>query len=165
MLRAIGTVAFVLFLTLSLGGQRLNNTTLQDDLLDRFVGHWDLTGTLNGNPTKQSMDSEWVLNHQFLCISQKESANGRRPFEALFYIGYDNAQSQYVVHLLTVFGGSNSPDGTGTKKGNELRFSFKRPTGEIAYRFIAGPDPRTWRILATNAGKPFLDLTATRRAE
>src|SRR5688572_31540269 len=65
---------------------------LQDDLLDHFVGKWNVGGSTHETPTTQTFEVDWVLNHQFLRIYQKSSENARGgsvPFEAILMVGYD----------------------------------------------------------------------------
>jgi hypothetical protein len=46
---------------------------LKDDLLDHLVGKWNVAGTTHNTPTAQTLEVDWVLNHQFLRIYQKSS--------------------------------------------------------------------------------------------
>src|SRR5262249_55705592 len=67
---------------------------MQDPLLDQMVGSWKLTGKVVGRNAEHSVDAEWVLNHQFLRIHEKDETpakEGSVPYEAFIMLGYDNA--------------------------------------------------------------------------
>ena len=44
--------------------------TLHDDLLDRLVGRWTLTGTIAGRERTDDVTAEWTLNHQFVAVHE-----------------------------------------------------------------------------------------------
>jgi hypothetical protein len=165
------TLIFLLVLALlpiSAGGQVPTAPGFQDDLLDHLRGSWIATGESSSRPATFLIHSEWILNHQFFHVSQKQEetgAAGSFKFEADFYIGRDEAQKQYVAHVLTVFGGADSPIGTGRRDGNDLILSFPRPQGEIVYHFAWQPASNDWRLTALNKGKVFVDLTVKRTAD
>ena len=37
----------------------------QDALLDKFVGSWVLSGTIDGKQTTHDVEAAWVLDHQY----------------------------------------------------------------------------------------------------
>src|SRR5215831_5632052 len=72
--------------------------TFHDDVLDRLVGKWDVTGIVHGSPSTQTIDAEWVLNHQFLRVYEKslENVAGTNvPYEGLYFVGYDHTDKRY----------------------------------------------------------------------
>ena len=170
---AIKTITFLNLLVFALlpvtaMGQAPAVPQFQDDLLDHLQGSWIATGVSSGRPATFLIQSEWILNHQFFHISQRQEDAGAASsfkFEADFYIGRDEAQKQYVAHVLTVFGGADSPIGTGQRNGNELILSFPRPQGEIVYHFAWQPASNDWRLTALNKGSIFVDLTVKRKAD
>jgi hypothetical protein len=100
--------------------------TVQDDLLDRLIGTWEVSGNVHEASSAQTVEAEWVLNHQFVRIHEKTLQNvpGRDiPFEAFNYIGYDRVGKRYVVHPLNVWGTSGPSVAYGERKNNELAFS------------------------------------------
>lgn len=122
-----------------------------DDLLDHFVGRWEMTGTVHGRPSKQTFQVDWVLNHQFLRIREKseESIAGTNlPFEALLFIGYDKTGKRYVLHSMSVFGAGRPGEFVyGQRTGNELKFTESRE-GKVGHsRFIWQPESATWRYI------------------
>ena len=80
----------------------------RDSLLDNMTGTWNLAGKILGRNANHLLEVEWVLNHQFLRIHEKDensSANVAVPYEAMIMIGYDNASDRYVAHWNDVCGG------------------------------------------------------------
>lgn len=138
---------------------------LQDDLLDRLVGKWNVTGTTHGTPTTQTLEVDWVLNHQFLRIYQKSSENARGgsvPFEAMLMVGYDATSKNYVLHPMNIRGGQDAGVGFGRRTGNEISFAYYNITppgvnstvATIAdvprrpgVRFTWEPDAKTWHLV------------------
>jgi hypothetical protein len=116
----------------------------RDDLLDQLVGFWDLTGTVRGDPVHERVDSEWILNHQFLRIHRK-AAEG--PHEQLMYVGYDPVSERYLVHLLDTFGGRGSETlGYGIRNGDKIQFVFEYPSGPYHYTFAWDSKEKTWQF-------------------
>ena len=44
------------------------NRVVQDSLLDRLVGHWNVERTMQGRATSSGLQGQWVLNHQYLLL-------------------------------------------------------------------------------------------------
>lgn len=144
---------------------------LQDPLLDPMVGAWKLTGKVVGRNAEHSVDAEWVLNHQFLRIHEKDETparDGNVPYEAIIMVGYDNASERYVAHWTDIYGGRYSETlGYGSRAENEVRFIFEYPDGPFHTTFRWKPDTKQWEWLMearNKAGKwiEFADLTLTR---
>src|SRR5262245_43462185 len=113
------------------------------------------------------MEAEWVLNHQFLRIQERsvENVQGTNsPFEAVFFIGFDDINKRYVAHLMTVFGGQMEGLGYGEREENDLTFVFEDSHALISERFSWDPESKTWHIVSwiEKDGKreqPHIDLT------
>src|SRR5271169_2883597 len=71
--------------------------TFQDDLLDKMTGRWKLTGTIRGQTAEHAVEAQWVLNHQWLQVHEKDVATPPA-YEANVMIGYDNTSERYVAH-------------------------------------------------------------------
>ena len=41
---------------------------LDDELLDRLVGSWRQSGTIQGEPAEQTLEVAWVLDRRLLCL-------------------------------------------------------------------------------------------------
>jgi hypothetical protein len=145
----------------------------KDDLADRMVGTWTLTGHVMGREAHHTVEAEWVLNHQFLRIHEKTAASApasERRYEAIWFLGYDAVSERYVLHLLDVFGGRFSETlGYGTRDGNAIRFVFEYPDGPFhtTYRWSPGTGAWQWRLEQKDKdGKwaKFADFKLTRDA-
>jgi hypothetical protein len=53
---------------------------LQDDLLDHLVGKWNVAGTTHNTPTAQTLEVDWVLNHQFNVVRVANTHHHRSHF-------------------------------------------------------------------------------------
>jgi hypothetical protein len=119
--------------------------SFQDSLMTQLVGQWTMSGDLLGSAAPFTLRVEWVLNHQFLRLEMRDQANPPK-YEAISYVGYDNASERYVAHWIDIFGGRWSETlGYGKREGNSVRFVFEYPDGPFVsvYTF----DPKTgWRI-------------------
>jgi Protein of unknown function (DUF1579) len=120
---------------------------LQDALLDNLVGNWNVTRVMNKQTFETSAQAEWVLNHQFVRLHYHDSGPSSK-YEAMVFIGYDNAGRHYVVHWIDVFGGHFSQTlGSGQREGNVLKITFNYPDGEFTNTLTFDPKDSTWSSL------------------
>jgi hypothetical protein len=87
------------------------------------------------------------------------------PFEAFFFIGFDDKNSRYVANLVTVFGGKFGGSGYGERDENDLTLTFEDSHALIKEQFTWDPDSKSWHIVSwvEKDGKkeqPHIDLTA-----
>jgi hypothetical protein len=138
-----------------------------DDLVDRLAGSWKIHGRVMGNNAHHDVQADWIFNHQFLRMTEKTSANapsGERPYDAIWYLGYDAISERYVLHLMDTFGGRFSETlGYGTRAGNEIRFVFEYPDGPFHNTYRWNAQENTWQWLMEQKDKdgrwtPFADL-------
>jgi hypothetical protein len=140
--------------------------TFQDALLDQITGRWKLSGTIRGKNVEHTVEAQWVLNHQFLQVFEKDLAT-TPAYEANIMIGYDNLSERYVAHWLDVFGGRFSETlGYGTRSGDQIEFIFEYPDGPFRtlFRWIADKKQWQWQMRTkNNSGKwvEFSNLTLT----
>ena len=127
---------------------------MRDDLLDKMVGTWKVTGRIAGRSIEQGCNAEWVLNHQFLRIhflaAQPAPAQGQTGvrYEALVFVGYSNMFEHYVVHWIDVFGGHFSQTlgfGTRLAGGRSIRFVFEADT-PLHNTIAWDPGTGTWSM-------------------
>jgi hypothetical protein len=143
--------------------------TFQDELLNKMAGRWKLTGTIRGKSVEHSVEAQWVLNHQFLQVHEKDVA-APPPYEANVMIGYDNSSERYVAHWLDVYGGRFSETlGYGSRAGDQIEFVFEYPDGPFhtTFRWIADKQQWQWQMRTKNsAGKwvEFADLILVPRS-
>ncbi|HEY5749449.1 MAG TPA: hypothetical protein VIU12_25450 [Chryseolinea sp.] len=157
--------------------QNTKDTTdglFQDDLLEHFVGQWNVSSIAHGKIFKQTdLDATWVMNHQYLRIHLQGTEIVPWlgiPIEVLYFIGYNHHAKRYIVHELTVLGGDQPNGGFcyADRDGNELKLVHKFPAPAdtaIVQRFTWEPASGSWRMVSRLeiSGKeeePFLDLKA-----
>jgi hypothetical protein len=144
-----------------------------DELVDRMAGKWTMTGPVMGGIAHHDVHAEWVLDHQFLRITEKTAASAaasERRYEAIWFLGYDLTSDRYVLHLVDVYGGRFSETlGYGVRDGNAIRFVFEYPDGPFHTAFQWSPESNSWQWLMTQKDKDgkwttFADLELTRPA-
>jgi hypothetical protein len=143
----------------------------QDPLTIHLEGTWKLTGNVMGKPAHHRVQADWVLNHQFLRIQETTSADApkdERPYDSIWYLGYDTVSERYVMHLLDTFGARFSETlGYGTRDGNQIRFVFEYPDGPFHNTWRWNPADNSWQWLMEQKDKdgkwsPFADLRLRR---
>lgn len=123
------------------------NRIFHDELLDHLVGDWKLTRKIRGQTAENTVKAEWVLQHQFLRVHMKDLATPP-DYEAMIFIGYDNASERYVAHWIDVFGGRISETlGYGARAGNRIKFVFEYPDGPFHNTFTWDAEAKTWTCL------------------
>jgi hypothetical protein len=149
-----------------------------DPLLENLVGEWTLTGKVAGRTADHTVQAEWILNHQFLRIHEKDSGRlppadqsqkgGTAPYEAIVMVGYDNTSLRYVTHWTDIYGGRFSETlGYGARDGNKINFVFEYPDGPFHTTFSWKPDTHEWQWLMQTRNKAgdwveFANLTLVR---
>ena len=141
-----------------------------DDLLDHLPGTWKVEGKILGRDAHHEVNAEWLLNHQFVRILEKTTADApasESRYDAVWFLGYDAVSERYVMHLLDIFGGRFSETlGYGTRNGNEIRFVFEYPDGPFHTTFRWSPESATWQWFLEQKDKDgkwttFADLRLT----
>jgi len=126
---------------------------LQDAFLDDLAGDWQVTRVMKNRAAENTVHAEWVLNHQFLRLHYLDTATPSK-YEAMVFIGYDNAGKHYVVHWMDVFGGHFCQTiGVGKRDGNALAITFDYPEGEFRNTFTFDSKERTWTSLMRQKDK------------
>jgi hypothetical protein len=154
------------------GAASAQQPTLHDDLLDRLVGRWILTGTIAGRETTHDVTAEWTLNHQFVAVhelSRERDADGRPAYQATAYVGWHEAKKLYVCYWLDVFGGGFAGAGYAEPRPNELPFVFGEAGEAFHNTFVFDPAARAWQWRMDNdhhgALEPFARVQLTRVAD
>ena len=147
---------------------------LQDPLLDKMVGKWKVGGTIRGRTVEQSVEAQWVLNHQFLQVHEKgvpDSKSAGPGYEAMVMIGYDHASERYVAHWTDIYGGRFSETlGYGVRSGDQIEFVFEYPDGPFHTTFRWLPEKQQWQwLMKMKDGRgqwvEFANLVLTREPE
>jgi hypothetical protein len=143
-----------------------------DELLDQMIGSWNLTGKIVGKIANHSVEAGWVLDHQFLRIHEVDARSAPEgvKYEAMVFVGYDNASERYVVHWLDVYGGRFSETlGYGRRSGDSFEFVFEYPDGPFHTTFSWNPETKRWQWKMRTKDKvgkwvEFGDMSLTRKA-
>jgi len=142
------------------------------DLVNQLAGSWKLEGTVMGSQAHHDVQADWVLNRQFLRITEKTSPGApanERPYDSIWYLGYDAVSERYVLHLMDTFGGRFSETlGYGTREGNEIRFVFEYPDGPFHNTYRWNPEEKSWQWQMEQKDKDgkwssFADLKLTKQ--
>lgn len=172
------TTLIILFLMLaacSFAQTAADTTTrFHDDLLNNFVGQWDVSATVHGQKFTLDREAEWVMNHQYLRIHEKSREVIpwlKVPFERTIFIGYNHRSNRYLVYELTVHGGDGpiEPEGFayGVRTGNELKMVLKGPEIVLHQTFTWEPASESWlfqgrRVIEGKEQEPHVDQKAIR---
>jgi len=122
-----------------------------DPLLDSLVGRWNIAREIRGKRERNTLDVEWVLQHQFLELHMKDAAEPPQ-YEALVLIGEDRADGRYVVYWCDSFGGKLSAAGHGKRTGDVIELVFEYPDGPFYNTFSRDPKG-AWTFLMEGQGK------------
>ena len=105
-MRIGSAILILLFVAAAANAQR--PAPWSDDLAGHLAGTWKAEGDVGGHPAHHLVTAQWVLNHQFLQITEKTDPNASATesrYDAVWFLGYDDVSDRYVLHLLDVFGG------------------------------------------------------------
>ena len=135
----------------------------KDPLLDHLTGNWILQGTIAGHETTHDIESEWVLNHEYLRFhetSREKNAQGQPAYEAIVFIEWNEPSNEYRCLWLDSTGGGGllAPTARGKRGNDEIAFLFRdkdKDSGGIHTTFVynKGADTWNWRIDNENGGK------------
>src|ERR1700687_1172322 len=142
----VSSVATTFIAQAAVGQVDGRNRVLQDSVLDRLVGHWNVERTMQGRTTSSDLRGEWVLNHQYLLLHyQQPHLPSATAYEAMVFIGYDNASERYVAHWIDVFGGRFSETlGYGHRDASKIEFLFEYPDGPFRTTFRWDAETKAW---------------------
>ena len=175
--KTVTLITLIVFLATYSFAQTAGDTTMRfhDDLLNNFVGKWDVSATVHGQKFTLDREAEWVMNHQYLRIHEKSREVIpwlKVPFERTIFIGYNHQSKRYVVYELTVHGadGPFQPEGFsyGDRTGNELKMVLTKGSEVvITQRFAWDPSSKSWhfqgrRVIDGKTQEPHVDQIAVR---
>jgi hypothetical protein len=131
--------------------------TRKDPLIDRLAGSWILQGTIAGHETTHDIESEWVLNHEYLRLhetSREKNPQGQPAYEAIVFIEWDESSNEYKCLWLdsTGGGGLSAPIARGKRGNDEIAFLFKDKDKDSGVRttFVYNKAADTWNWLIDN---------------
>jgi hypothetical protein len=135
--------------------------TFRDALMDRLVGDWVLSGTINGHATTHDIRAEWVLNHQYVRIhetSRETNAGGEPAYDAFVFIGWNAGIKQYSCAWLDVYGSISAESiAYADPSGDKLAFLFKAPDGDFHTTFAYDEKTNSWEMKMDSEAKGRLE--------
>jgi hypothetical protein len=148
--------------------------TFQDPLLDHLVGTWVLRGTIAEGETTHDIACEWALGHQYVSfneVSREKNAAGQAEYEAIVFIGWDQALGQYACLWLDNTGGgglTGQAIGHAKRDGDAIPFRFMGANGSVflnTFRYSKESDAWEWRMEGEENGKmqPFALVKLTKK--
>ena len=146
----------------------------QDPLLDRFTGQWVLRGTIAGEEVVHDLHAEWGLGHHYLRfreVALERDEHGNAAYDAIVFIGWDEASGRYACLWLDSTGGeglTNGVLGYAEPDDDTLAFVFVGPGfGPFHTTFMYEEESDTWRwtmdAVDGDERRPFARLSMTRR--
>lgn len=74
-----------------------------NELLDKMIGDWQLTGWMGEVELHQRVTARWTLSGTFVemeLVSEVPADNPTHDYSAVYYFGYNVEASVYVMYLL-----------------------------------------------------------------
>jgi hypothetical protein len=153
--------------------------THKDPLLDRLAGSWIVQGTIAGHEATHDIESEWVLNHEYVRLheaSREKNTQGQPAYEAIVFIEWNESSNEYRCLWLdsTGGGGLSAPIAQGKRGNDEITFLFRDKDDKdknnesgvhTTFAYSKGTDTWSWLIDNASGGKltPFARLKLTRK--
>ena len=141
--------------------------TSSAEFLNLLIGQWELTGQMGKTSLRQAVIVQWTLNHHFIKLhftSTIPTSESQPPYQATYFIGYDEKDDTYVMHLLDTFGaGYSRVIGLGKRDRNTIPFIFQYPEGPFVNRFIWESDTQSWKFELTHEQDGQIQVFATKR--
>jgi hypothetical protein len=130
------------------------------ELLGKLVGRWILTGVIAGQNTTHDVDAEWVLQGNYVRISEasrERNGNGRPQYEATIYVGW--LRDRYVcVWLDNTEVASGEISCAAAAAPESIPFEFRDRAGALTFinRFVyhAADDSWEWQMDNIRDGQP-----------
>jgi hypothetical protein len=125
-------------------GATATTQSATDVLLDRLVGDWHMVGHVRGKPVTYTLAARRVLGDRYVELHMTD-VNRPAQYEARVFVGADTVPGKVLVHWLDSFGAAFSvPHGSGSVKGDTLRFEFPYGTRPFRNTFVYSSASRSW---------------------
>jgi len=164
-------LAILLLLLGSVVEASAQEPTRKDPLLDRLAGSWILQGTIAGRKTTHDIESEWVLNHEYLRFretSREKNIKGEPAYEAIVIMEWEQSSNEYRCLWLDSTGGGGllAPIAQGKRGDDEITLWFgdKDKDGSTHTSFVYNKGADTWSWLIDNESGGKADALCARKA-
>jgi hypothetical protein len=121
--------------------------------LKPMVGRWMLTGMMGDVPLRQEVSCEPTLGGKFLRLYFKSATPPENPtwdYEAVYHIGFNNAEGLFVMHLLdTTEVPTTCAVGLGRRDGDRICFLFEYGGTRFLNTLVRRDAGDVWRFLQT----------------
>ncbi len=152
---------------------RSQQTTQPDSLLNRLTGNWVLKGTIAGQETIHDVNAKWVLNGQYVQLTEvarEKDQKGNPVYEAIVYFCWQEPKKQYFCLWLdntSNEGISNNVIGEAKHNGDKIEWVFRYGDGTKFYNaflYDRNTDTWQWNMDGEEKGKlqPFARVKLTR---
>ena len=140
-----------------------------DTWLDRLVGSWDLTGTVQARDVERSVVGRWDLDGLYLALDINDVRPPRKdPYAAKYYVGYATRDDLYVLHVLDRAGATaDAVVGFGERNGVATTFVFASPRGSWTFRMTWQARDDSWTFVQSTLeaeGPRLVSKTVMRRS-
>jgi hypothetical protein len=142
-------------------------------LWDRLLGHWVMTGTIDGKQTTHDVDAELILDKGYVRlheVSREKNKTGDPEYEAFVIISRDPKSGEYKGLWLdnTSAGGLSGPIAHGKPTETSIPFLFDFGNGHVfrnTFTYTARSDSWEWTLDDDMNGKltPFARLKLVRK--
>jgi hypothetical protein len=123
------------------------------EFLNNLVGRWALSGPMVESLIQQEVEGRWILGGVYLEMyftSTVAAPQGQKPYEAVYFIGYNPENDLYVLHLLDSSGvGLGCITGIGKREGDSIPFVFQYADGPFTNRLTWDATHQEWRFEQT----------------
>jgi len=123
------------------------------EFLDNLIGLWELSGEMGDIELRQSVVGRWTLGGRYIELYFKStlpSQDDQPQYEAVYYIGYNQENDLFVMHLFdTTEILLTNTVGLGKRVGDEISFQFDYETGPFTNRFVWQQVRGSWKFEQT----------------
>ncbi len=146
--------------------------SLAHELLDRMIGRWVLSGVIAGQNTVHDVDASWVLQGNYVRItetSRERDTSGRPAYEAIVYVGWTG--ERYVCFWFDNTEVASVPITCSARAAPDLiALEFRDQSGTLTFTnmfaYRRADDSWEWRMANLREGHPIPFGTVTlQRAE
>ena len=144
----------VLIILIFPGTGKAQSITQPDSLLNKLIGVWTLTGTIENRTTTHDVVVERVLNGQYIQlneVSREKNSTGNALYDAIVYLTWQKTKKEYDCLWLdntSNEGLSNGIIGHAKQDADKIEILFKyNDTTQFHTTFLYDKNTDTWQWL------------------